>query len=67
MQINVYMAVTADEYELPLFVSDTPEEMAKFVKCKYHDIFAKIRRQSATRDGMRIRRVEIDVLTKEMA
>jgi len=37
-----YMAVTPDEYELPLFIADTADEMAERYGLKKHTIFNSI-------------------------
>ena len=40
---NLYMAVTADQYELPAFVSDTALELAKVAETDYSNLFRNIK------------------------
>ena len=40
---KLYMAVTADRYELPVFVSDTALELAKVAETDYSNLFRNIK------------------------
>lgn len=48
---KLYMAVTADKYELPLFVSPSISEIARFCGIKKASAKSMISKQSSTRIG----------------
>ena len=58
--MTLYMAITADEIELPAFVADTPAEMAKFLGRPKGHVLTIITRKTKTNDGYRVERVEIE-------
>lgn len=61
MEMTLYMAVTPDEYELPIAVADGPTELArKFNLNKSTVLGSIIRKQNGKRRGIRFERVEID-------
>ena len=61
---KLYMAVTADRYELPVFVSDTALELAKVAETDYSNLFRDIKIggvfQSGPLKGCRVMRVEVE-------
>lgn len=44
--INLYMWVTQDEYELPLFVTEYPKELAKVSGRKISTVYSKVSKYS---------------------
>ena len=61
MEMTLYMAVTPDEYELPIAVADGPTELArKFNLNKSTVLGSIIRKQNGKTRGIRFERVEID-------
>lgn len=55
----MYMAVTADKYELPLFVADTVWEMAKHFGVTENTVYSSISKGlSGKRNGYRFVKVE---------
>ena len=61
---KLYMAVTADRYELPVFVSDTALELAKVAETDYSHLFRYLLfggvLQSGPLKGCRVMRVEVE-------
>lgn len=61
---KLYMAVTADRYELPVFVSDTALELAKVAETDYSNLFRNIKIGGVFRSGplkgCRVMRVEVE-------
>lgn len=59
--MKLYIAVTADELELPIFVSDNIRDMAKRFNQKENSIMSKIAHKSSGRNsGVRFMRVEVE-------
>lgn len=55
----MYMAVTADEYELPLYVADTVWEMAKHFGVSTNTVYSYMSKGlSGKRNGYRFVKVE---------
>lgn len=57
---NVYLAVTNDEYELPLGVFDTGEEAAKWANITINSFYVSICRNSQVRHG-RFKFVKVNI------
>ena len=61
--MKLYMAVTADKYELPIAVCDNARELGQAIGLKQGDIYCRLSRPEANngkRVGMRIVRVEVE-------
>ncbi len=58
--MKLYMAVTADEYELPIAVTKTAGEMAICVRRLERDVLTMISRKTTSYDGYKILRIEVD-------
>lgn len=58
--MKLYMAVTADKFELPVIVADSPVELARRFHTTPGVILTAIRRQTVRR-GERVRFIRIDV------
>lgn len=63
--MKVYMIVTADEYELPLAVLDTADQVARLLGKQRGDVYSAITRKTVSLDKFngytyRIIKVEID-------
>ena len=59
--MRLYMAVTADKYELPCAVTETVMKMAAIYNMQTSNIFQSIARNSVCRKhGIRFIRVEVD-------
>lgn len=63
--MKVYMIVTADEYELPLAVLDTADQVARLLGRQRGDVYSAITRKTVSLDKFngytyRIVKVEID-------
>lgn len=61
---RLYMAVTADEYELPRYIADTRKEMAEYLGTTSKSLgkaicYGSVRRNEPLK-GCRIIRVEVD-------
>ena len=61
---RLYMAVTADEYELPRYIADTRKEMAEYLGTTSKSLgkaicYGSVRRYEPLK-GCRIIRVEVD-------
>lgn len=56
---RIYMAVTADEYELPIYVSDFAAEMARFVGQTVANLYSIVSRGTVTLQGYKVVRVII--------
>ena len=57
---KIYMAVTADEYELPLGIEDTAKELADKLGIKEGTVYSCIsRKMDGKRAGYRLIRIEI--------
>ena len=62
--MNVYMAVTADELELPLIVADSASELGRILGRTRGDIFSMLSRKSVsltTFNGYRYRIIKVDI------
>lgn len=57
--MNVYMEITKDEYELPLAIGNTIEELARIVKMKPNNIACEIYRAKTKKSKARFIRVDI--------
>ena len=58
---NLYMIVTADKYELPLFVSDSCVELSKITGKGINNIYSSISKDKpGTRNGYKFVRVPLD-------
>gem|GEM_PF-2622444 len=62
--MNVYLLVTPDKYELPLYIADTAEELAIRIgrpakAVKHACAPSQQKRRSGKKDGYQIRRVSI--------
>ena len=61
--MTLYMVVTADEYELPLFVG-TSKEVSKFLGIKQTSLYTYMSRPRSknygVRDNIKIVKVEVD-------
>ena len=59
--MTLYMAVTADKYELPRAVEDTGAALARLIGCNpnniYHDISAKA---TGTIRGFKFLKIEVE-------
>jgi len=59
--INLYMAVTADRYELPLFVADSPRELVLVTGYSKNIILSSIaHNQSGRMRGVKFIRISVD-------
>ena len=58
--MTVFMAVTGDRFELPLCVANNATEMARYTGSSRSDVYRIIRRNSKTRQGYRILKIDID-------
>ena len=58
---TLYMAVTADEYELPLYVSDTIKELSDWCGYKSNYISTAIHyHYSGKKSGIRSLKIEVE-------
>lgn len=56
---NIYMTVTADEYELPICIADTVEELAKIYGVSKDTIYSAVSlNKSGKRNGYKFVRVK---------
>ena len=59
--MKLYMAVTADKYELPCVVTDTAAKMAAIYHMQTSNIFQSLARNSVCRKyGIKFVRVEVN-------
>lgn len=59
--MKLYMAVTSDELELPLFVTDKAVELAKRFNVKPKTLFTSIfHKRSRKRQGYKFIKIELD-------
>lgn len=58
--MNLWMAVDADEYELPIAVAESAAKLAKMLKVSQHAIYQKVfaEKQGEILKGYKIRKVE---------
>ncbi len=57
--MKVYMAVTADNIELPLYVADNCKDLARHIGRPYSHVKTILSRGTITQDGIKLVRVEI--------
>ena len=59
--MNIWMAVTADEYELPIRVADTARELAELMGVSANSIHSFVSRgDNGAYTGIRYVKVEVD-------
>lgn len=59
--MTLYMAVTADKYELPVRICDTGAELARLEGIKLNTLYcAMLRKRDGSVKGVKYIRVEID-------
>ena len=58
--MKVYMAVTGDALELPLFVADDCDAIARFIERPRSHVHTLLSRGTVTHKGFKLVRVEID-------
>lgn len=57
----IYMGVTADKYEFPIYITDTATELAKMVGISRSAVRSSISKNSSGRNkGIKFVKVEID-------
>lgn len=62
--MKLYMLITADEYELPIAVRDTVDEIANLIGRNKYDVYSTISRKSAsqqTYNGFKYKIIKVDV------
>lgn len=59
-QTTLYLYVTNDKYELPLFVSEDPQEVARVAGTTRNSVFSSITRYEKKGIKTRFRRVKIN-------
>lgn len=62
--MKVYLVVTADEYELPLAVADTADELSRILGRTVNDIYVTISRQNVSQgqlNGYNYRIIRVDI------
>lgn len=62
--MRVYMLVTADEYELPLAVRDTVDEIADLLGRLKYDVYATISKKQVSQEkynGFRYKIIKVDI------
>lgn len=57
---NIYMKVTADEYELPLFVAETVRELAEMTGTTENNIRSSISKRRNGRANTHFLKVQIE-------
>lgn len=63
---NIYMAVSSDKYETPLFVSDSAKEMAAFLHCSEDSFYSRISKHRSGRiRGLTCNAIVIHSIPKE--
>ena len=62
--MKLYMMVTTDEYELPLYVTDSVKDLAKVSGCSVHTIHSWVSKYKRGK-VKRSRFVKIEVNTKD--
>lgn len=59
--MKLYMGVTPDKYELPLYVAETAEELAKMVGTNRATVYSSITHKASGRDrGVKLIKIIID-------
>ena len=59
--MKVYMAVTADKYELPVVVADSPAELARLCGLTYGSVLSSISKGNICRSRKaKLLKIEID-------
>lgn len=62
--MRVYMLVTADEYELPLAVRDTVDEIAALLGRLKYDVYATVSKKQVSQEkynGFRYKIIKVDI------
>ena len=58
--MKLYLAVTADKYELPFYVAETAVELAKVLGTSSHVVYSSIQRGYKRRDGLKLIKIEVE-------
>ena len=58
--MKLYMYVTADKYELPIYVTDTVKELAGLVGTTENSIYSAMRHAAVRGGGCRYVKVEVE-------
>lgn len=59
-KMKLYMAVTKDEYEHPIYIESKPSELAKKLNMRTDSLLRRIWRGGNGRDGLKVVRINDD-------
>lgn len=57
--ISIYMEVSRDKYELPVFIAETVKDLAKITGCSEGNIYSSISKRK--HNGIKTRFVKVDI------